>query len=1070
MDSEEERRSSSAVAADTNPSNLWQRMVKTVRDVDTRKVMDTKEDIDTLLVFAGLFSAVVTTFVVDSYASLQPDSTDELVFLMRHSLAQNYTLVDGTLRPVAPFPVDPPFEVPVWALRVNGLWFASLIVSLSTASFGMLVKQWLTEYLAMEWISPEEQLRARQYRHPGLNSWRVFEIAATLPLLLHLSLGLFFLGLCFYTAAASEIVGRSTFPLVAGWAFFALLTIIAPLASPRCPYKVTLLKSTLHVGRKYLRALWRVGGRYLRLFKMAKDRVTGTRPLTARSAPGVLSLGLAVFVLYAPFGIVRQALTPVFIVVQSVLRFLLVLIKTSLASLFRLMLLTDVDNETDDDEEDEVVKQDYATHELLLSVDEVIINDGPMLRTMSEVLRQTETPPASIITFVLGCIHHRVNAINVNRLPAGSRHVRGLLNLRALSESAWRLLLELVGQTLDKYLQETPEASNDRAVSRGFWHANAAAVLLSDSWRPLPRAVALMLSDPSQLSRIIQLVRPVVKTWALQDVIGLLWIAYTSPSRTSANISSAIRRDWRRLRSRQTRTLGKLQIAVAQVLLETIWQKPAPEEDYAEATVMLLSLLHASNPHTPSPNDSDWREDVALPMPRGNRASWSPSIQTPLSHLRVEYLPLSSKLSNIVGGSSLLATAALNVYTIYLKNSLLAPRTESLWRLAHNMTERDLEQHALRPIFHDLWRFLLKCARSVAKQDDDLPTYDFVRLCLALARPGVPRVFGRPHPAHDWEELLPVLRYAADGKPLAHNSRRSFNLAETLGLHVAMASDRQDDIPSLAKGASERLITDDADVPDQLRLVLGRLAKLEAPMIGHRLHRAIIPHWHERPSSESDRRLTQATDNVTVAPTIYSTQPSTPITLIGDLHEFPHPAGNASSPPLTHARYRQASPPLPSADRLASSSRWSRPTTRQTDVSSPPPSSNTARFRSALNDSPSYAQPMQHGFPPRGHIIQSDARHPAPGSLNSARRAVTELTRTDGGVPVRPNQHQAFGHNVPERCRARRANDSTGLRCDYRRGPGNATWSLWRHGERSARRWLASRPRFLSGLIHVVAR
>ena len=28
------------------------------------------------------------------------------------------------------------------------LWFASLIVSLSTASFGMLVKQWLIEYLS----------------------------------------------------------------------------------------------------------------------------------------------------------------------------------------------------------------------------------------------------------------------------------------------------------------------------------------------------------------------------------------------------------------------------------------------------------------------------------------------------------------------------------------------------------------------------------------------------------------------------------------------------------------------------------------------------------------------------------------------------------------------------------------------------------------------------------------------------------------------------------------------------------------------------------------------------------
>ncbi|GJE95389.1 hypothetical protein PsYK624_115730 [Phanerochaete sordida] len=56
----------------------------------------------------------------------------------------------------------------------------------------MLVKQWLIAYLAMDWISPEEQLRARQYRRLGLKNWRVLQLAAGLPLLFHVSLGLFF--------------------------------------------------------------------------------------------------------------------------------------------------------------------------------------------------------------------------------------------------------------------------------------------------------------------------------------------------------------------------------------------------------------------------------------------------------------------------------------------------------------------------------------------------------------------------------------------------------------------------------------------------------------------------------------------------------------------------------------------------------------------------------------------------------------------------------------------------------------------------------------------------------------
>lgn len=199
-----------------------------------------------------MYSAVLTAFLIESYQSLQPDTGTEIVFLLRHSLAQNYTINSGFLNSTAPFAPGRPFEAPLWALRVNGLWFASLICSLSTASIGMLTKQWLREYLAMEWISPQERLRARQYRNPGLARWRVFEIAAALPVLLHVSLGLFFLGLCIFTSAIDERIGHSTIPLIAAWAFFVALTVIAPLFSPRCPYKIPMFRSVAHLGRRYV--------------------------------------------------------------------------------------------------------------------------------------------------------------------------------------------------------------------------------------------------------------------------------------------------------------------------------------------------------------------------------------------------------------------------------------------------------------------------------------------------------------------------------------------------------------------------------------------------------------------------------------------------------------------------------------------------------------------------------------------------------------------------------------------------------------------------------------------------
>ncbi|KAI0776473.1 hypothetical protein BC629DRAFT_1441423 [Irpex lacteus] len=71
----------------------------------------------------------------------------------------------------------------------------------------------------------------------------VYEIVACLPLLLQLSLGLFFVGLCYFTASVHESVGHTTFPLVIGWAMFFFGATALPIFIPHCPYRTTLLKT-----------------------------------------------------------------------------------------------------------------------------------------------------------------------------------------------------------------------------------------------------------------------------------------------------------------------------------------------------------------------------------------------------------------------------------------------------------------------------------------------------------------------------------------------------------------------------------------------------------------------------------------------------------------------------------------------------------------------------------------------------------------------------------------------------------------------------------------------------------
>ena len=189
---------------------------------------------------------------MESYQLLQEDSAKETVSLLRQIALQTASAQSGTSN-ITSLLLDtqPPFEAPAWALAVNGLWFASLILSLAVASVGMLVKSWLREYLSGDWVSPQAKLRAREYRHPALLTWKVFEIAAVLPVLLQLALGLFFIGLCFFTHAIQKRMFHTSIPLVATWALFLIITVFAPLFSPRCPYKLFFLQRILKFGRRY---------------------------------------------------------------------------------------------------------------------------------------------------------------------------------------------------------------------------------------------------------------------------------------------------------------------------------------------------------------------------------------------------------------------------------------------------------------------------------------------------------------------------------------------------------------------------------------------------------------------------------------------------------------------------------------------------------------------------------------------------------------------------------------------------------------------------------------------------
>ncbi|KAJ3482284.1 hypothetical protein NLI96_g7068 [Meripilus lineatus] len=241
-------------------TNGWSDLSKTLHDSDEREGKDVSENVDTLLVFSGLFSAVIITLVVEASRLLQRDQAEATTIVLLHisqqlssfAVAGNPTFMNSTTIPA----VLPPFTPDTKSKWVNALWLAALVLSLITASLGMLVKQWFREYLTGIFVAPREHCRVRYFRRVGLLWYKVPEIAGFLPLLLQLALILFFAGLVIYIRIILPSIGWHVIALIGLWFLFFIVTTLIPIFSPSCPYKTPFLKILFLQFRKLSNSLY----------------------------------------------------------------------------------------------------------------------------------------------------------------------------------------------------------------------------------------------------------------------------------------------------------------------------------------------------------------------------------------------------------------------------------------------------------------------------------------------------------------------------------------------------------------------------------------------------------------------------------------------------------------------------------------------------------------------------------------------------------------------------------------------------------------------------------------------
>ncbi|TFY50821.1 hypothetical protein EVG20_g11311, partial [Dentipellis fragilis] len=222
---------------------VWKVYLDEAKMMDDDMVEAWKDTIDVLLVFAGLFSAVVTTFVVQSSQSLQPDYSQVSAMLLTELVGLQRAMADGvspTVIPVSQQNATSGFQVAASDQWVNRLWFISLAFSLATALISVLVKQWLQYYVSPISGTSQEKAHIRHFRYSGLEKWHVSEIVGFLPIFMHIALLLFFIGLVLFLVPLDTVTAGMTGVLAAALYMIYLGANALPVAYVECSYKTPI--------------------------------------------------------------------------------------------------------------------------------------------------------------------------------------------------------------------------------------------------------------------------------------------------------------------------------------------------------------------------------------------------------------------------------------------------------------------------------------------------------------------------------------------------------------------------------------------------------------------------------------------------------------------------------------------------------------------------------------------------------------------------------------------------------------------------------------------------------------
>ncbi|EED78199.1 predicted protein [Postia placenta Mad-698-R] len=219
----------------------WARCAEEVWTFEEKRMERWKDDINYLLLYAGLFSTALTGFIVPFYG-FQAHGVDPTVQALAIIAVQLNIIAlsvgHTNLTQGLPSPILPPSAAPAGRPLVTGvLWTIALILSLGSGAMAIIVSQWLHHHVNRGASLDRQSARLWYFRHCGFKAWHVEAIINVFPFMLQSAMAFFSVGLIVQLWNWDRTIAVIATVSVVGLVGTLMVTALIPVITAACPFE-----------------------------------------------------------------------------------------------------------------------------------------------------------------------------------------------------------------------------------------------------------------------------------------------------------------------------------------------------------------------------------------------------------------------------------------------------------------------------------------------------------------------------------------------------------------------------------------------------------------------------------------------------------------------------------------------------------------------------------------------------------------------------------------------------------------------------------------------------------------